>query len=74
MATDHAAALAALLGDGSRVITQPEIVQQLSKDFYWYSPVLRKLLDGKTGDLVVQPLNAEEIREFWSIARHKMCR
>jgi FAD/FMN-containing dehydrogenase len=64
MAIDHAAELALLLGDANRVITQTEIVQQLSKDFYWYSPVLRKQLDGKVADLVVQPLSAEEIQKI----------
>src|SRR5580698_1470449 len=58
----HAAALASLLGDPSRVLTNAQTVEQLSRDFYWYSPVLRKQLDGKTGDLVVQPLNAKEIQ------------
>jgi len=57
----HAAALASLLGDTARVLTQPEQVEQLSRDFYWYSPVLRKLLDGKVGDVVVQPLSAAEV-------------
>jgi FAD/FMN-containing dehydrogenase len=58
----HAKALASLLGDDSRVLTHPATVEQLSKDFYWYSPVLRKQLDGKIGDLVVQPLTASEIQ------------
>src|SRR5208283_579036 len=62
MGTHHAAALVSILGDQSRVLTQPEIVQQLSRDFYWYSPILRKLLDDKVADLVVQPLNAVEIQ------------
>ncbi len=63
MSTDprHAAAIASLLGDEARVITHPQTVEQLSRDFYWYSPVLRKQLDGKVGDLVVQPVNAKEI-------------
>jgi FAD/FMN-containing dehydrogenase len=59
---NHAAALASLLGDETRVLTQREMVEQLSRDFYWYSPVLRKQLDGKVGDLVVQPLSATEIQ------------
>jgi FAD/FMN-containing dehydrogenase len=59
----HAAALAAILGDAARVLTNPEVVEQLSRDFYWYSPVLRKQLDGKVGDLVVQPLTAQEVQE-----------
>ena len=57
----HAFALASLLGDSARVLTQPETVEQLSRDFYWYSPVLRKQLDGKVADLVVQPLTVEEV-------------
>jgi FAD/FMN-containing dehydrogenase len=58
----HVAELASLLRDPGRVITNAQTVEQLSRDFYWYSPVLRKQLDGKTGDLVVQPLSAEEVR------------
>jgi FAD/FMN-containing dehydrogenase len=53
-----------LIGDPSRVIVNPQIVEQLSKDFYWYSPVLRKQLDGKLGDAVVQPLSAAEIQKL----------
>src|SRR5271157_2296804 len=64
MEADHAAKLEALLGDPSRIIRQKEIVEQLSRDFFWYSPVLRKQLDGKTGDFVVQPLSATEIQEI----------
>src|SRR6266852_4556181 len=58
----HAAALSSILDDGERVLTQPLLVEQLSRDFYWYSPVLRKQLDGKTGDLVVQPASVTEIQ------------
>ena len=61
--SNHAAAIASLLGDASRVITHPQTVEQLSKDFYWYSPVLRAQLDGKVGDLVVQPLSAAEVQD-----------
>jgi FAD/FMN-containing dehydrogenase len=38
-------------------------VQRLSRDFYWYSPVLRKQLEGKVGEVVVQPLHTGEIQE-----------
>ena len=62
MRPTHAADLALLLGDAARAITDPQIVEQLSKDFYWYSPVLRKQLDGKFGEIVIQPLNTAEIR------------
>jgi len=62
MDSGHATGLSTLLGDASRVLTQPQAVKQLSRDFYWYSPVLRRQLDGKVGDLVVQPVNAAEIQ------------
>ena len=50
------------------MITHPQTVEQLSRDFYWYSPVLRKQLDGKFGDLVVQPVSANEIQAFCGTA------
>ena len=62
MSLHHANAIASLLGDESRVLTHPQVVERLSRDFYWYSPVLRRQLDGKVGDLVAQPLNAQEVR------------
>ena len=62
MEPSHASALASILADESRVLSQPQIVERLSRDFYWYSPVLRRQLDGKVGDLVVQPLNASEVQ------------
>ncbi len=54
--------LSAVVGDSSRVIDTPAVVERLSRDFYWYSPVLKKLLDGKSADVVVQPDSAEEIQ------------
>ncbi len=56
--------LSSLLSDPSRVITQPSVVERLSRDFYWYSPILRPLLDGKRADLVVQPLTTDEVRHI----------
>src|SRR6266436_933852 len=60
----HIAELRLLAGDPLRVILNPQIVEQLSRDFYWYSPVLRKQLDGKLGEVVVQPLGADEIQKL----------
>jgi FAD/FMN-containing dehydrogenase len=59
--SDLAAGLEQVLGDASRVLTQPQVVERLSRDFYWYSPVLKPLLDDKRADVVVQPLNVGEI-------------
>jgi FAD/FMN-containing dehydrogenase len=58
-----AESLATILGDPARVLTTPQVVNRLSRDFYWYSPVLRKQLDGKSADIAVQPLSAAEIQE-----------
>src|SRR5260370_34521472 len=58
----HAKALSSILGGDARVLTHPQLVEQLSRDFYWYSPVLRKQLDGKKADIVVQPLSVTEIQ------------
>ncbi|MEI2386841.1 FAD-binding oxidoreductase [Breoghania sp. JC706] len=37
------------------------IVKQKSRDFFWYSPVLKKQLDQVTGDLVVTPKSEAEV-------------
>jgi FAD/FMN-containing dehydrogenase len=39
----------------------PAIVKQKSRDFYWYSPVLKERLDHIVGDLVVSPRNQDEV-------------
>jgi len=47
--------------DGIPVMTDPNLVRVKSKDFYWYSPVLRRLLDDKLADAVVFPRSEEEV-------------
>jgi len=54
--------LTLVLGDATRVLTAPAVVERLSKDFYWYSPVLRPALELKRGDVVAQPVSADEVR------------
>ncbi|TPK37906.1 FAD-binding oxidoreductase [Mesorhizobium sp. B2-5-3] len=57
--------------DGIKFDDNPAIVQQKSRDFYWYSPVLKQQLDHVTGDLVVTPKNeAELIRVLAACHRH----
>ena len=55
------AALAECVGSPERVITNAQTVQRLSKDFYWYSPVLRPLLEDKVAEAVVQPVSTEQV-------------
>src|ERR1700684_873406 len=63
MTTPLEVSLAAIVGDPTRVSTVPQVVNRLSRDFYWYSPVLRKQLDGKVADVVVHPLTVQEIQD-----------
>jgi FAD/FMN-containing dehydrogenase len=46
---------------GIRIEENPAIVQQKSRDFYWYSPVLKRQLDHVTADLVVSPKTEAEL-------------
>ncbi len=62
MTTPLEVSLGAILGDPARVSAIPQIVERLSRDFYWYSPVLRKALDGKIADVIVFPLTVQEIQ------------
>ncbi len=56
-----ASELTAIIGDPARVFTAPAVLERLSHDFYWYSPVLRPVLSGKNGEVAVQPTSVEEI-------------
>ena len=69
MAVSLAAGLTELVADPARVITSAAIVDRLSKDFYWYSPVLKRQLESKVGDIAVQPVNVEEILAIARYAR-----
>lgn len=46
---------------GIAIEENEKIVQQKSRDFYWYSPILKKQLDHVTGDLIVSPKTEEEL-------------
>jgi FAD/FMN-containing dehydrogenase len=46
---------------GIRIEENPAIIQQKSRDFYWYSPVLKQQLDHVTADLVVSPKTEAEL-------------
>jgi hypothetical protein len=57
----HAAGLSELIGDAARVLTAPQVLDRLSHDFYWYSPVLKPLLVDKVGEVAVQPVSTDEV-------------
>lgn len=57
--------------DGIKLDDHPAIVQQKSRDFYWYSPVLKAQLDHIKGDLIVTPKSEDEvIRVLAACHRH----
>jgi len=56
--------------DGIKVDDHPAIVQQKSRDFYWYSPVLKAQLDHVKGDLIVTPKNEGEVLRVLAVC-HK---
>ncbi|MEQ1942882.1 FAD-binding oxidoreductase [Mesorhizobium sp. VNQ89] len=47
--------------EGLKIEDNPKIVQQKSRDFYWYSPLLKRQLDHVTADLVVSPRTEGEV-------------
>jgi FAD binding domain len=69
MKSEIAAALSQLLKDSRRVLTAPQVLDRLSHDFYWYSPILRPQLAAKVADVAVQPVNVEELQAIMFYAR-----
>src|SRR5277367_2119651 len=64
--------LIAALGD-IPVITEPALVRQKSRDFFWYSPILKAQLNRKSADLVVCPRNETEVIATVALcARHRV--
>ena len=44
-----------------RTEDNPALVKQKSRDFYWYSPTLKRQLDHVTGDIIVSPTSQDEV-------------
>src|ERR1700733_3639729 len=47
--------------DGVPIIDDPVLVRLKSRDFFWYSPILKGALNAKFGDLVVCPRDEADI-------------
>ncbi|MGO2235330.1 FAD-binding protein [Marinomonas sp. UCMA 3892] len=45
-------------------LTSPIHIKRLSKDFYWFSPLLKAQLADKKADLVVRPRSEEELTQL----------
>ena len=49
--------------DGLKCDDDPALLLKRSRDFYWYSPILKKQLDGVRADLMVSPKSEAEVIE-----------
>ncbi|KAA6457594.1 FAD-binding oxidoreductase [Acidobacteria bacterium AB60] len=61
MADSIAVELSEFVSDPARIVTAPRVLDRLSHDFYWYSPVLRPKLAPKVADVAVQPRDMDEL-------------
>jgi FAD/FMN-containing dehydrogenase len=61
-------ALAAEL-DGIELATDRALLRQKSRDFYWYSPILKERLDGKSAELLARPKNEDEVLRILTACR-----
>jgi FAD/FMN-containing dehydrogenase len=48
--------------------TDPALVRQKSRDFFWYSPVLKRQLNKVTGEALVTPRDENELRALLAAA------
>jgi len=67
MTTYDIAALKARLS-GIRTEDNPALVKQKSRDFFWYSPVLKRQLDQVSADIVVSPTSEEQVLQTLAAA------
>lgn len=54
-----------------RTDLRPAVIKKKSRDYYWFSPILRDMLGEKLGDIVVEPENEDELL---AIARYCVAR
>jgi len=47
--------------EGIQTINKSQVLRQKSRDYFWYSPVLNRQLDGLLGELLVVPRNEAEV-------------
>jgi FAD/FMN-containing dehydrogenase len=67
MTVDWAKEMRELVGE-DRLVLHPGQVGKLSKDYYWYSPVLEPLLRDKRADGVVVPDSEEQVAQVLAFA------
>lgn len=46
---------------GSKAVTEVDTLKRMSRDYYWYSPVLKRQLEGVRGDVLFAPESEAEV-------------
>ena len=54
---------------GIELATDRALLRLKSRDFYWYSPILKKLLDGKAAELIARPKDETEVLRILTACR-----
>ncbi len=58
---------------GLPLTDDPALVRRKSRDFYWYSPILKAELDDKVADLVAEPRDEDQVlRILAACVRHRV--
>jgi len=52
--------LRSVVGD-EQIVSAPARLQHDSRDYYWFSPILKPLLDDKAAELIVRPQSVEQL-------------
>ncbi|WP_237213087.1 FAD-binding oxidoreductase [Falsiroseomonas oryziterrae] len=55
--------------DGIELSTDRALLKQKSRDFYWYSPILKAQLDGKSAELIARPKDETEVLRVLAACR-----
>ncbi|MBD8877743.1 FAD-binding oxidoreductase [Roseibium polysiphoniae] len=63
---DYLPALIAELG-GLEIADDPATLRLKSRDFFWFSPLLKRQLEDCRGDVVVRPRNIEEVMKIAAV-------
>ena len=56
--------------EGLELVDHPVQLKQRSRDFYWYSPILKRELDGKAADLIAVDLGKTHLRPCYDPVSH----
>lgn len=67
MESQYISELQSLLDEDQYLLEESSLRKQ-SKDFYWYSPILKEELQDKEADIILYPKNTKEIMAIFSIA------